>query len=81
MEIVKLETKSCTRCPAVSGFLEDQGVDFTVYDLEDNPDKGMEFGAMSVPVTILLDEGNEIQRVTGFHPPQLEELVSKYKGE
>jgi len=81
MEIVKLETKSCTRCPAVSGFLEDQGVEYTVYDLEDDPKKGEEYRAMSVPVTILMDGDKEIQRVNGLDQGKLEELVSKYKGE
>jgi thioredoxin 1 len=44
----------------------------------DFPNLAAQFGIASVPVTILLDdEGNEIQRSTGYKPDELNEMISK----
>lgn len=78
MKIIKFETKSCTKCPIVSQFLDDNSVNYNVIDAEDNPEESSKFGIMGVPVTILLDDNdNELSRVNGFDPSKLTSLIQQ----
>ncbi len=78
MRLIKLEKYNCPSCEMVSNFLNNVNVEYTAINVEDNPEVAGEYGVMGVPVTILLDnEGNEVQRVIGFKPRELAELISK----
>lgn len=78
MKLIVLSQESCTPCKFVKNFLQDQNVDFETVDVQNTPKIASQFSIMSTPVTILLDnEGNEIQRVTGFNPIELTEIINK----
>ncbi|AKO92040.1 thiol reductase thioredoxin [Priestia filamentosa] len=78
-QLIKLYQPACNPCTMVSNFLNDQGIEHNSIDVTENPDVAAQYGIMSTPVTILLDEGVEIQRSNGFNPPELEEMVEKLK--
>jgi thioredoxin 1 len=62
----------------VSNFLNDKNVEYKSYDVLEDFVETERFFIMSTPVTILLDnDGNEVQRVVGYNPGQLEELIEQ----
>jgi thioredoxin 1 len=77
-KIIKFEQPSCVPCKMVSNFLHDKGVEYTTYNVLEDFEETERFFIMSTPVTILLDDdGNEVERVVGYNPGQLEELVEQ----
>lgn len=78
MKILKLEKHNCRPCGMVENFLQDQNVKYDKINIEENPETSMQYGVMSVPVTLLLDDnGLEVDRVIGFNPPEIEKLIEK----
>lgn len=78
MRLLKLEQHNCNPCVMVSNYLDSSGVDYDSINIEDNPEVAMEYGVMGVPVVILLDDQDqEVERVVGFNPPQLDRLIEK----
>jgi thioredoxin 1 len=62
----------------VTNYLQNKGIDVENINAFDDPDKASEFGIMSVPVVILLDDdGNEITRSIGFKPNELDEIIQQ----
>jgi thioredoxin 1 len=80
MKIIKLEQPGCNPCTMVSSFLANNNVPFEIIDVIENPEVAGEYGVMSVPVTILLnDDGQEVTRSIGFKPDELEEMIENLK--
>ena len=78
MRLIKLEKYNCSSCQMVSNFLNNANVKYEAISVEDNPEVASEYGVMGVPGTILLDDkGNEVQRVIGYKPDELNEMISK----
>lgn len=79
MKLVVVSQNGCTPCTMVKNFLNGEGVVFDEVNITTNPEAIEEYGVMSTPVTILIDEDDdeEIARVAGFDPPQLEVLISQ----
>lgn len=78
MKVIKLSKPDCVPCQTVANFLQDNNVEYEEHDIYKEPELVEKYNLMGVPVTILFDdEGNEVQRVVGFNPPQLNELISK----
>jgi len=78
LKILKLEKHNCRPCGMVENFLQDQNVEYDKINIEENPETSMQYGVMSVPVTLLLDDnGLEVDRVIGFNPPEIEKLIEK----
>lgn len=77
MKLLKLEKYNCAPCKMVESLLEDSGADYEKVNIEDNPDVAMQYGVMGVPVVILLDEDEEVERVVGFDPPKIMNLINK----
>ncbi|WP_310876943.1 thioredoxin family protein [Priestia megaterium] len=77
-QLIKLEQPNCRPCSEVSKFLANNGVTYTTYDVTEKPEVAAEYGVMSVPVTILLDDnGKELQRSIGCNYGELEEMINK----
>lgn len=77
-KIIKFEQPNCVPCKMVSNFLNDKGIDYTAYNVLEDFNETEKYFIMSTPVTILLDDNdNEVERVVGYDPEQLEELVSQ----
>jgi thioredoxin 1 len=78
LKIIKFEQPSCVPCKMVANFLNDKEIEYTTYNVLEDFAETEQYFIMSTPVTILLDnDGNEVNRVVGYNPGQLEELVSQ----
>lgn len=78
MKIIKLEQPNCRPCMEVSSFLDSMGVEYKAINILEEPHMAAQYGIMSAPVTILLDDnGNEIQRIIGYNRDELQKMVSK----
>jgi thioredoxin 1 len=78
MKIIKLEQPNCRPCMEVSLFLDSMGVKYESINILEQPHIAAQYGIMSTPVTILLDDnGNEVQRVVGNNRDELQKMISK----
>lgn len=76
--LIKFEQERCVPCKMVGNYLDDKGIKYDPIDIAEEFVLTDKFGIMSTPVTILLDDNDEeVQRVVGFNPAQLDELISK----
>lgn len=83
-ELIKFEKDNCIPCTMVEEHLKRNAITATVYrpfEKDDDRKKAMEFGIMSVPVTILVEDGKEIRRSNGFKPEELNEMIEEVIGE
>jgi glutaredoxin len=79
-KIVKFYKDGCTPCAMVDNMLKNSGVEYESIHAFDNPEKSVEFGITSVPTTFLLDdEGNVIQKLVGYNPDELQQMIDKLK--
>lgn len=78
-KLLVFSKEDCTPCKMVKQLLKGEGVtEFTDIDVIKNEGKAREYGVMSVPVAILLDDNdNEIARSVGFNPEELNKIISK----
>lgn len=85
MKLLKLSKPNCLPCVHLSNHLDECGVEYEDVNLLVNPEVAMEYGVMSNPVLILLDdEGKEVDRVLGFSledTTKVDLLLTKLKGE
>ncbi|QHM88893.1 thioredoxin family protein [Bacillus velezensis] len=77
MRLIKLEQPNCNPCKMVSNYLEQAGVEYEVVDVTQKPEVAAQFEVMGVPVTILLNEQEEVKRSIGFKPNELDELLKE----
>ncbi|ASZ03861.1 MULTISPECIES: thioredoxin family protein [Bacillus] len=75
MRLIKLEQPNCNPCKMVSNYLNEAGVEYETFDVTQKPEVAAQFEVMSVPVTILLNEQEEVKRSVGFKPEELDELL------
>lgn len=76
-EILKFSRVGCTPCKIMTNFLHDQGVDYKELDVEEDAQLAARYGISGVPTLLLVDDGEVIDRVVGFNPSTIEELLSK----
>lgn len=77
MELIVLSQNGCAPCKIVKKFLNDEEIAFTEYNISNQPEKVSEYNIMSTPVTILMDEDEEIARINGFSPDDLLALAEQ----
>lgn len=70
----------CVNCANQEIFMENEGIKYDTVDLSKTPEKAIEYGIMSTPVTILLDGEEEIDRAYGFDRDKVEEFANKTIG-
>lgn len=76
--ILKFSRVGCTPCKIMSNFLHDKGVDYKELDVEEDAQLAVKYGIAGVPTLLLVDENDEVlDRVVGFNPSNIEELLSK----
>ena len=76
MELIVLTQPNCAPCKMVKQYLTENNIEFKALDLTDDPSLATEYGIMSTPVTILVEDGEELARTSGFAPPELNDLAS-----
>ncbi|AZJ44252.1 thioredoxin family protein [Bacillus velezensis] len=79
MRLIKLEQPNCNPCKMVSNYLNDAGVEYETVDVTQKPEVAAQFEVMGVPVTILLNEQEEVKRSVGFKPEELDELLKGFQ--
>lgn len=84
MKLVVVSQNGCNPCTMVKNFLTNEEVKYFIFNLsiqesiEINGAKYNKEDFMGTPVTLLIDEdGEEIARVNGFSPPQLQVLIDQ----
>lgn len=78
MKILKFSRIGCNPCKVMSMFLNDKGVEYKELDVEDDAQLASKYGISSVPTLLLVDTNGEVlDRVVGFNPPEIDELISK----
>ena len=76
--ILKFSRVGCTPCKIMSNFLQDKGVQYKELDVEEDAQLAAKFGIASVPTLLLVNGDDEVlDRVVGFNPSDIEELLSK----
>lgn len=80
-KVIKFYGNSCAQCKLLDVFLEGEGLTADeLISTDEQPEKAFEFGLMGQPTLILLDEqGNEIERMTGYNPGRTEEVRSLFQ--
>lgn len=68
---------NCVNCANQEIFMKNEGISYETVDLSETPEKAIEYGIMSTPVTILLDDGEEIDRAYGFDKEKVEIFATK----
>ena len=61
----------------VSAWLDAREIEYERINAFDNPMAAAEMKVRSVPTVILVEDGKEIKRSTGFKPEELEELMKE----
>ena len=76
-KIIKFEKKDCSPCQMVSAWLDAREIEYERIDAFDSPMAAAEMKVRSVPTVILIEDGKEIKRSTGFKPQELEKLAKE----
>ena len=77
MEILVLSKEDCPYCELTKSFLSNQDVEYRVVNVTEQPEYAEQYDIMSVPVTLLLDEDEEIIRSSGFNPSVLNSMIQQ----
>lgn len=81
-KLIKFEKENCKPCEFVTQYLNDKGVEFEAINAYNDPMKASKMKVRSVPTLMLLDnEGNEIKRIVGYNPQEIDLLIEELKGE
>lgn len=74
-KIVKFEKEDCNPCKQVSEYFTTRNILFETINPFDNPELAMKYRIRSVPTTLLVEENQEVMRVIGFQPNELNKLI------
>ena len=74
MKIIKFEKEDCNPCLSVSKKMESLGLEYEAIKPFDHPEMATKFKLRTVPTVILLEDGQEIKRIIGYKPEELEQL-------
>lgn len=77
MELVLVSQTKCAPCKIVKKFLNSEDVEFTEVNISTHPELIDKYAVQSTPVTILMEDGEEIIRVGGADLDILSELVEQ----
>lgn len=81
-KLIKFEKENCKPCEMVSDYLSSKNVEFEAINAYDNPMKASKMKVRSVPTLMLIDtEGNEIKRIVGYNPQEIDLMIEELKGE
>ena len=81
-KLIKFEKDNCKPCEFVTQYLNDKGVEFEAINAYNDPMRASKMKVRSVPTLMLLDaEGNEIKRIVGYNPQEIDLLIEELKGE
>ena len=74
-KIIKFEKEDCNPCVMVSAYFSSRNIAFEAINPFNNPELAMKYKVRSVPTTILLEEENELMRIIGYQPADLNLMI------
>lgn len=76
--IIVLSQPNCRPCGFVKNWLNNNDVKYEEINVQEKGEYIEKYNIMSTPVVLLMDDsGNEVERVSGFNPSQLEEMIEQ----
>jgi thioredoxin 1 len=76
--ILKFSRVGCTPCKIMTNYLHDKGTEYKELDVEENAQLAAQYGIAGVPTLLLVDNNGEIiDRIVGFNPSAIDNLVSQ----
>lgn len=80
MKVTVYSTKTCGYCRMLKKWLDDKGIAYTNYSVDENPLAAqmmvMQSGQMGVPFSTIEHENGRIDKVLGFDKAKLEALLA-----
>lgn len=80
MKITVYTTKTCPYCVMLKRWLDDKGVSYTNYSVDENPFAAqmmvMESGQMGVPFSTIEHEDGTVDKVLGFDRAKFETILA-----
>lgn len=85
-KILKFGKPNCSPCQSVDTFLKSKGVEFeSINPFETENDEQDELvlkaNVVTIPVTVLLKDGEIVSRKAGYNEKALQQLIDIYNGE
>lgn len=77
MELVVLTQNNCQPCKMVKQYLANNDAEYKEINIQEDSAAIEKYNIMSTPVTLLLDEEEEVVRVNGFKPNELDDLIEQ----
>lgn len=77
MKLIVLSQTTCAPCKILKNYLNSEEVEFTEINIDIEPEAIEKYGITSTPVTVLMDDEEEIVRVHGFSPDQIDDLIEQ----
>jgi len=77
LKLTVISQNGCNPCTMVKNHLDSLNADYDVINVSEDKDAIEKYNIMSTPVTLVLDGDEEIARVSGFKPDDLEVLVDQ----
>jgi len=77
MNLVLLTQNGCNPCTMVKNYLNSEKASFEVVNISVESEAVEQYNIMSTPVLILLDGDEEIARVAGFKPSDIDVLIEQ----
>lgn len=74
---IKFEKQDCAPCNMVSDYLDRKGIDYEKINAFDQPEVAARFRVRSLPTVIVLDQEEEVGRVIGFKPDELNKWIAE----
>jgi glutaredoxin-like protein NrdH len=76
-KVMKFSRETCVPCKVLANYLAEKNVDVEEYDVENDLELTTKFGVGGVPTLLLVDGDEVLDRVVGFNPPAVDELLEK----
>ena len=80
MKITVYTTKTCPYCVMLKRWLDDKGVAYTSYNVDENPFAAqmmvMQSGQMGVPFSTIEHEDGKVDKVLGFDRAKFEAILA-----
>lgn len=77
MNLIVITQNGCDPCQRVKNYLNDEDVQFETVNINEDRSAIDKYGVMSAPVTILMDEDEEVARVIGYQESEIDVLISQ----
>jgi len=74
-QLLKFSRPSCVPCEMVSNFLSDKNIEYTEVNVYEDTETANKYNIQSVPVLVLLNNGEIEEIVFGYKPDEIERLL------